>query len=156
VTVDPHRDNRAPGTVAYRCRVCAGPPTWRLDRHGDAVVDWSCDDHLQLAAEDLKRPFERSVFTLTVTRSDEHDGPIGSRAATWEVQQIASLRLLAAELARNLLTATDIIEALDTQPTLQHLFSPRRRAAGRKGRKAAIGLMRIAARSVLDRQEATS
>lgn len=52
---------------AFRCRYCDRLPTWRLDRHGDAVVDWSCDQHLAGVAEMLKRPHERTQLTLTVT-----------------------------------------------------------------------------------------
>lgn len=31
---------------AYRCQVCTGAATWRLERYGDAVVTWADDQHL--------------------------------------------------------------------------------------------------------------
>lgn len=31
---------------AFRCEVDEVPPDWRIERRGDAVVTWSCHDHL--------------------------------------------------------------------------------------------------------------
>jgi hypothetical protein len=55
-------------SLAYRCRYCEDPnrqPTWRLDRRGDGVVDWSCDQHLAATVEMLQRPWERTELIIS-------------------------------------------------------------------------------------------
>lgn len=47
-----------------RCPLCSGSPPdempeWRLDRHGDAVISWSCDEHLGAVMRGLQRPQDR-------------------------------------------------------------------------------------------------
>lgn len=49
---------------AWRCEVCDGPPMWRLDRHGDAVVSWACASHLLLTCERLQRDWEITEITV--------------------------------------------------------------------------------------------
>jgi hypothetical protein len=54
---------------AYRCRFSPEQcpdrePRWRLDRRGDAVVDWACDQHLAGVMEMLQRPRERTEIVV--------------------------------------------------------------------------------------------
>jgi hypothetical protein len=61
---------------AFRCRFC-GPlndlPAWRLDRRGDAVVDWACDLHLVIVAAGLQRDGERTELVLTAFEGSDRD-----------------------------------------------------------------------------------
>jgi hypothetical protein len=50
---------------AFRCGECGVDPVWRIERQGDAVVDWACVDHLNEVCADLLRSWER-VTTLIV------------------------------------------------------------------------------------------
>ena len=52
------------GTRAYRCQGCDGLPNWRLDRRGDAVVSWACDDDLIPLLRELQRSFERTEIVV--------------------------------------------------------------------------------------------
>lgn len=53
---------------AYRCHFapefCSYVTRWRLDRIGDAVVSWACDQHLVAVVEDLQRPRERTEVVV--------------------------------------------------------------------------------------------
>jgi hypothetical protein len=54
---------------AYRCRFSPDQcpdrePRWRLDRRGDAAVDWACDQHLAGVVEMLQRPHERTELVI--------------------------------------------------------------------------------------------
>jgi hypothetical protein len=48
-------------------------PRWSLLRHGDAVADWACDQHLAGVMDMLQRPWER---TEVVARLAEQDGDV--------------------------------------------------------------------------------
>lgn len=53
-----------PGTPLLRCVLCGcSSPRWRLIRHGDAAVTWSCTPHLADVAEDLQRPQDGAAGT---------------------------------------------------------------------------------------------
>jgi hypothetical protein len=43
---------------AFRCEICDKTPHWRLDRRGDAVVSWACNDDLAEVCRRLQRHFE--------------------------------------------------------------------------------------------------
>lgn len=49
---------------AYLCEICEEKPTWRLDRHGDAVVSWACNQHLAGVAHGLQRDHEKTLITI--------------------------------------------------------------------------------------------
>lgn len=55
-----------------RCEMCPGEPpppesaVWRLDRVGDAVISWACNEHLPAVLEGLQRGHE---VTEVVVRS---------------------------------------------------------------------------------------
>ena len=53
-------------TRPSRCEFCSGPPGWRLERYGDAVVTWACNEHLAAVAHMLQRPERQTMLTLTV------------------------------------------------------------------------------------------
>lgn len=54
------------GSLAFRCLMDGDVPDWRIERHGDAVITWACDDHLILVLRDLERakdnPTKFTVF----------------------------------------------------------------------------------------------
>lgn len=61
----PHHPEKV-GTYAFRCALCDGKPRWRLGRHGDAVVTWSCSEHLVLVLTDfLPTHSHRDAATVT-------------------------------------------------------------------------------------------
>ena len=41
-----------------RCRMCDGEPHWEIERRGDAVVSWACNDHLAAECDRLQRDWE--------------------------------------------------------------------------------------------------
>lgn len=52
-------------SLAFCCTLCDDrKPDWRIQRHGDAIVSWSCARHLPLVLYDLQRYDERTEFTL--------------------------------------------------------------------------------------------
>lgn len=56
---------------AYRCEMCDGTPDsdqfafWRIERHGDTAVTWSCMEHLNRVCLRLIRSWE-AVTELSV------------------------------------------------------------------------------------------
>jgi hypothetical protein len=50
---------------AFRCQVCEGPYTWRIDRRGDAVVSWADDAHLAEVCVSLQRDWETTELVVT-------------------------------------------------------------------------------------------
>jgi hypothetical protein len=84
---DWYRDrNYSPVSAAYRCQECNARPDWRLERRGDAVVTWTCGDHLVLVLWQLQRPVERTEIVVTVytgpsTEGSPHRWPV-SRSAS--------------------------------------------------------------------------
>ncbi len=62
---------------AFRCRYCPDRPDrlpdWRLERRGDAVVEWSCDTHLPGVAEMMQRSGERTELVLKQSNIQEVD-----------------------------------------------------------------------------------
>lgn len=60
-------------SYAWRCGVCAGQPTWRVERVGDAVVSWACDRHLAEECDDLQRSNERTILNLLQHHDDDRD-----------------------------------------------------------------------------------
>lgn len=54
-------------TYAFRCNVCDSDPVWRIDRRGDAVVGWACDDDLSTVLHNLQRDWE--ITELVVRNS---------------------------------------------------------------------------------------
>ena len=58
---------------AFRCgvEVCRElMPDWRIQRRGDAVVSWACDNHLARVCRELQREWEpRTELVVTVYRS---------------------------------------------------------------------------------------
>lgn len=51
---------------AFLCEVCHSDPMWRIDRRGDAVVSWACDDDVYTVLHNLQRDWE---VTELVVRS---------------------------------------------------------------------------------------
>lgn len=50
---------------AYCCEVCDDDnPRWVIERHGDAVITWACDNDLVTVCASLQR--EHEVTQLTV------------------------------------------------------------------------------------------
>jgi hypothetical protein len=61
---------------AYRCRYSPDQcpdrePRWRLDRLGDAAVDWACDQHLAGVVELLQRPWEKTEVVVRAAEQPE-------------------------------------------------------------------------------------
>lgn len=51
--------------AAYQCAECdAVDPEWRIDRIGDAVVSWACDQHLAQECHYLQRAHEVTELRL--------------------------------------------------------------------------------------------
>lgn len=46
------------------CHVCDGEYTWRIERYGDAVVSWACNEHLGAACEELQRKWETTRLVV--------------------------------------------------------------------------------------------
>jgi hypothetical protein len=62
-------------SLAFRCEVCGGhdrgagrDPRWVIERHGDAVVTWSCDAHLAEICLALQRAWERTELSVRLAR----------------------------------------------------------------------------------------
>lgn len=53
------------GRPAYCCGVCLSDPTWRIERRGDAVVSWACDDDLATECHNLRRDWERTELVIS-------------------------------------------------------------------------------------------
>jgi hypothetical protein len=49
----------------WTCRMCPAEPRWRLERRGDAVVSWACNDHLAVVASGLQRDWEITELVVT-------------------------------------------------------------------------------------------
>ncbi len=60
-------------SLAFRCGVCSRQPSWRLDRRGDAVVDWACDDHMVRVLWELQRTWETELVVRVVREADRRD-----------------------------------------------------------------------------------
>ena len=60
-------------SAAFRCEVCnTDLPRWRIERRGDAVVSWSCNQHLAEICLRLQRDHEITelVVSDSVKRSE--------------------------------------------------------------------------------------
>lgn len=64
-------------SLAFRCEVCDGDPTWRLLRRGDAVVSWACPPHLSQVADGLQRDFEVTELVVTLISKNREWQEIG-------------------------------------------------------------------------------
>lgn len=52
-------------SLAYCCGVCDAPdPHWVVERWGDAVVTWACDDCLAEACRQLQRDHEVTKLSV--------------------------------------------------------------------------------------------
>lgn len=54
-----------PAKHAYYCLGCDGVAPWRLERQGDAVVTWACDEHLAGVVRGLLRDWEVSHIVVS-------------------------------------------------------------------------------------------
>lgn len=50
---------------AFRCEICHIEPRWRLDRIGDAIVSWACDQDLADVCHRLQRDPEITELVIT-------------------------------------------------------------------------------------------
>jgi hypothetical protein len=64
---------------AYRCEVCHGESSWRLDRYGDAVVSWACDTDLAALLRAGQRPGERTKISVMLRRTGSEPSPSPSQ-----------------------------------------------------------------------------
>lgn len=53
-----------------RCETCGALPKWTLERVGDAVITWSCADHLDGIAQRLQRSWETTKLVINLTPGD--------------------------------------------------------------------------------------
>ncbi len=52
-------------SLAFCCEICCcDTPRWAIERHGDAVITWSCSAHLPEVCERLQRPGEQTKLTM--------------------------------------------------------------------------------------------
>lgn len=51
-------------TFVGRCAICNQEASWSIERRGDAVVSWACNDHLVNEVTLLQRSFERTALTV--------------------------------------------------------------------------------------------
>lgn len=66
------------GYPAFCCPFCHLRGTWRMLRHGDAVVSWACDTHVPLVLDSLQRR-EPGSTEISVWRVVEQPSTKGSR-----------------------------------------------------------------------------
>jgi hypothetical protein len=65
-------------TRAYCCEICGVPdPHWVIERWGDAVVTWACDDHLAAACDALQRYPEVTKLSVRDNRKAREWAAIG-------------------------------------------------------------------------------
>jgi len=48
----------------FHCAMCDGDARWRIDRYGDAVVSWACEEHLSHECDRLQRLWEETELTI--------------------------------------------------------------------------------------------
>lgn len=66
-------------SLAYRCETCDGPPLWRIDRWGDAVVSWACAEHLSEVCVGLQRDWEITQLSIYLSAKKTEWAQLGHR-----------------------------------------------------------------------------
>lgn len=63
---------------AYCCEICdAADPHWVIERRGDAVITWSCDDDLSAVVAGLQRDHEVTAVIVADSRKAREWAGIG-------------------------------------------------------------------------------
>lgn len=65
--------------ASYCCEICgAHPPTWTILRCGDAVITWSCQDHLHEIFLGLQRDHEVTELVVKYSPKAREWAEIGA------------------------------------------------------------------------------
>jgi hypothetical protein len=51
-------------TLNGACGICNAHPGWRIERQGDAVISWACNNHLAAECDRLQRDYEVSRLVV--------------------------------------------------------------------------------------------